>query len=181
MTKLDFLEGLKDAVCNTCNDDKKNGDEYGIDCGGSCAMCTVTIKAWGGGGGAGERKHGSAGGAGGYAQCDFIIEPNEELTICVGGAGTSAHYDQIQCAHAHVGSPGGYPNGGNGEPDYCSGGGGGSSHVLSKLLGDKVVMGAGGGGAGPAGESNGGGGGGGGGPSFLVMLLLYHFQDTTMQ
>ena len=37
-----FLYALKHAHCTTCSDDKKNGDETSVDCGGSCGnKCTV--------------------------------------------------------------------------------------------------------------------------------------------
>lgn len=115
----------------------------------------VTIKAWGGGGGGGLQnwENRNWGGAGGFAQADYLALRGETLTVTVGGPGKQ------------TAGQGGYPNGGYaGMYSYNSGGGGGASFVSTDredAVG--VIVGAGGGGGGSSGQHGSAGGGGGGG------------------
>lgn len=126
----------------------------------------VTIKAWGGGGGGGQGTTGNVyggafpGGAGGFAQADYLGLAGDTLTVSVGNFGTSGNSNRA----------GGWPNGANGgDWSRDGGGGGGSSHVRGYIVTTRastgVVVGAGGGGGGGASDSSDSGGGGGGGTS----------------
>ena len=122
----------------------------------------VKIKAWGAGGGGGERTSNQGwGGAGGYAEAEYLAMIGDTLQVTVGFGGMKGNEGG--------GSPdGGFPNGGYaGEWSYAGGGGGGASFVRAYTVTTRdstgVVLGAGGGGGGGGSQCNAGNGGGGGG------------------
>jgi len=140
--------------------------------------CTVTFKAWGGGGGTGgsgaEFSVGqitSPGGGGGFASITETVPVTTTFYISIGGGGMSGPNDETACDNAAGvnGAPGGA--GGSGFPGYTGGNGGTSTCYQSDGSG-----GGGGGGAGATliwtGSYGGtlvlaaGGGGGGGGADF---------------
>jgi len=114
---------------------------------------TVTIKAWGAGGGAAEYAgaYDEAGGGGGYAQATFAGLAGSTLTILVGGGGTG-------------GNPGRGGFGGGGDSgvtvQHGSAGGGGRSAVRTAGGVEILTAGGGGGGSRVGGSPHGGAGGG---------------------
>jgi hypothetical protein len=118
----------------------------------------ITIKAWGGGGAGGSYSGGNPwGGAGGFAEADYLAVAGETLTVTVGGGGS-------RCSCSGGAGSGGYPNGGDGNrANNGAGGGGGSSHVVTSRDSTGVIVGAGGGGGGAEGNHCSSAGGGGGG------------------
>ena len=117
---------------------------------------TVRIRTWGAQGQ--SNAGGVAGGLGGFASGDLIVNPGDILYIYVGGGGD-------------VSTSGGWNGGGNAGAGFLTaqgGGGGGASDVRHNgtALSDRAAVGAGGGGAGgnrivSQGRGTGGGGGGG--------------------
>ena len=133
-------------------------------------VSSITVKAWGAGGGGGW----SSGGAGGYATRTITVTPSQNIDVMVGGGGLAC--SGSGCNSAGAGGSGGGGNGGNGGTSV-TGGGGGASRVgpaATPLLvaggggggGSQGFGGAGGGNNGVAGNTNGACGGctaGGGG------------------
>ena len=126
-----------------------NGDSHGLN--GSdqtlsipADVTSITIKMWGGGGGAWRTGYTPTGGSGGYTFAAVTVTPNETLTIKVGGGGEGRDN----------GNSGSWPNGGNGQ----QGGQGGGRSEVSGSFGSVIA--GGGGGAGAWSTSNGGAGGG---------------------
>jgi len=124
-------------------------------------ITSITVSAWGGGGGAGSNAagEGANGGAGGKASLvegTLSVTPGATLTIIVaggGGGGTRVG-----------GGTGGYSGGGSGSSgaDGFYGGGGGGVTIIKNGNGDNLMMAAGGGGGGygnPINYSSGGNGG----------------------
>lgn len=123
---------------------------------------SVTVKAWGagGGGGRGATGNGAAGGGGGFAGGVFSVTPSSELTVQVGGQGLGG-----TTTDGRGGSGGGYSGVFNGAASQVNalvvagaggGGGGGANHPSASA----AIPGAAGGGT--SGNSAGGIGGGGG-------------------
>lgn len=134
----------------------------------------VTIKAWGGGAGSGYCGSGLSattgfGGAGGFAQADYVALPGDTLVVTVGNGGYRGQYSTPDPY-----GRGGFPNGmySIASSSYNHGGGGGGASFVrgyTDAARDSVgvIVGAGGGGGGGGGRysssytSSGGGGGGG--------------------
>jgi hypothetical protein len=120
-------------------------------------VCSVTVSAFGAGGGANESTKGLGGslpGAGGEVEATIDVFPGETLTVVVGGKGGAGTNG--------VGPGAGGFNGGGagGSGDNPGSGGGGASDVRRGT--ERVVVAGGGGGAGNSGEpgeANGGNGG----------------------
>ena len=105
---------------------------------------SIRIKAWGAGGADGifSGKPG-LGGLGGYSEGDLAVTPGQQISLYVGGAGTSSIGGTICC--------GGFNGGGNAMGNATSnarGGGGGASDVRigAATLNDRVLVAGGGGG-----------------------------------
>lgn len=122
---------------------------------------TITVKAWGAGGGSAggssafpDPNISGAGGGGGFAQADISVTPGETLTIVVGGGGGPG-----------LSLDGATGCGTNGDP-FDGGGGGGGGYSAVKRSSTFLVIAGGGGGGGSgsttSGEDGGAGGGGGG-------------------
>lgn len=106
-------------------------------------VCSIVIECWGAQGG-------TNGGLGGYATGTLTVTGGQQLSIYVGGQGTSN-------------GAGGYNGGGNSQGSTYGGSGGGASDVRSggNTLNDRIIV-AGGGGGGTNGSTPLTGGGGGG-------------------
>lgn len=121
-------------------------------------VTSITVKAWGAGGGGGSRQpigqtNAASGGGAGYATDTISVTPGETLDIVVGGGGASSTSGGT--------SAGGYGGGGDGHGggNQSGGGGGGRSAVLRSST---VLLAAGGGGGGGSYNTGGVGGPGGG-------------------
>jgi hypothetical protein len=119
-------------------------------------ICSLTVTALGGQGGAEER--GVAGGLGGSATATISVQPGSTLQVQVGGAGVAGQTD--------IPGAGGFPDGGAalGPANAAGGGGGGSSAVYQggTATSNRVVVAGGGGGSafGFISSKSGGAGGG---------------------
>jgi hypothetical protein len=113
-------------------------------------VASVTIKAWGAGGGSGSTGFSNYGGGGGFAQGTLTVTPGETLSIIVGGGGAQ---------YFTAGTPGGGGDGGStGDATFRPGGGGGRSEVSRGST--QLVVAGGGGGGGSVGAGGAGAGGG---------------------
>ncbi|MFF4189834.1 hypothetical protein [Nonomuraea sp. NPDC001831] len=125
-------------------------------------VCELVVDAFGAAGG--TAVYGSPGGRGGEVSGTVRVNPGDQLTIDVGGAGTGGNLDTGEPAaggYGGGGRPGGYREDlmpGNG----TNGGGGGGATTISLGTQPLVIAGGGGGGAGSfAGGTEGRGGDGG--------------------
>lgn len=131
----------------------------------SC-VSSITVEAWGAGGGAGgpDSNPGSDGGGGAYASSVLSVVPGQILTVTTGCGGQGGG----GCQAAGGFGPGGFGlgnggNGGNPGGSGCSGPGGGGGGGTGILNGGTILLVAGGGGGGGGGGNLGGGAAGGGG------------------
>ena len=136
---------------------------------------TVTAHMWGGGGGSGwgsaiSGVRGGSGSGAGYSRLSFVVNPNDVITVSIGGGGSSAAFYSIgQPGFSNLGgyyggfgSSSAFAIGNTSSEDGGGGGGGGGATVL--LLNSTVVAVA------P-------GGGGGGGGYFPDVLAIRNGQD----
>ena len=126
-------------------------------------VTSITVKAWGAGGGSGGSVTASVsgdGGGGGFAQSTVFVTPGETLTVYVGGGGGGAPCDD----GAYGGGGGGWSGiKRSGTSLVVGGGGGGGGGAWDVYAGGSGGGGGGNSGDGQGGEGNFAGGGGGGG------------------
>ena len=122
-------------------------------------IISITVKAWGAGGGG----YSNRAGAGGFAQATLAVTPGQTLTIMVGGPGGG----DWGCFGLGGPSAGGLNGGGAGGcgggavgPTYFGPGGSGGGYSAVKNGGTFLVQAGGGGGSGSCGAGDGGAGGG---------------------
>lgn len=108
---------------------------------------SITVKMWGGAGGASDVSSSETSGAGGYAEATIDVTGQSSVTVYVGGGGEGSGDGSALGGF-------GYGNGGTGTG---GGGGGGGSAIL---FGTTPVLVAGGGGGRSADQGSGGAGGG---------------------